>query len=41
MIGHRHFNGLKTAALFGVIWALLLAWASLIGGGRYLGLFAV
>lgn len=41
MIGHRHFNGLKTAALFGVIWALLLGVGSLIGGGRYLGLFAV
>jgi heat shock protein HtpX len=41
VIGHRHFNGLKTAALFGVIWALLLALGSLIGGGRYLWLFAV
>ncbi|HEX2805558.1 MAG TPA: zinc metalloprotease HtpX [Kineosporiaceae bacterium] len=41
MIGHRHFNGLKTAALFGVIWALLLALGSLIGGGRFLWLFAL
>jgi len=41
VIGHRHFNGLKTAALFGVIWALLLALGSLIGGGRYLWLFAL
>jgi heat shock protein HtpX len=41
MIGHRHFNGLKTAALFGVIWALLLAMGSLIGGGRFIWLFAV
>ena len=41
MIGHRHFNGLKTAALFGVIWALLLAVGGLIGGGKYLWLFAL
>lgn len=28
MRGHRHFNGLKTAALFGVLWAVLLGiWA--------------
>jgi heat shock protein HtpX len=41
VIGHRHFNGLKTAALFGVIWALLLAVGSLIGGGRFIWLFAL
>ena len=41
MLGHRHFNGLKTAALFGVIWALLLAVGGLIGGGKYLWLFAL
>jgi heat shock protein HtpX len=41
VIGHRHFNGLKTAALFGVIWALLLAMGGLIGGGKYLWLFAL
>jgi heat shock protein HtpX len=41
VIGHRHFNGLKTAALFGVIWALLLGLGSLIGGGRYIWLFAL
>lgn len=41
MIGHRHFNGLKTAALFGVIWALLLAVGGLIGGGKFLWLFAL
>lgn len=41
MIGHRHFNGLKTAALFGVIWALLLGVGSLIGGGRYIFVFAL
>ncbi|MDV3220728.1 zinc metalloprotease HtpX [Intrasporangium sp.] len=38
---HNHFNGLKTAALFGAIWALLLGIGSLIGGGRYIWLFAL
>ena len=41
MIGHRHFNGLKTAALFGGIWALLLGVGALIGGGRFIWLFAL
>jgi heat shock protein HtpX len=41
VIRHRHFNGLKTAALFGVIWALLLGMGSLIGGGRFIWLFAL
>jgi heat shock protein HtpX len=40
-MGHRHFNGLKTTLLFGVIWALLLGLGSLIGGGRFIWLFAV
>ncbi len=38
---HRHFNGLKTALLFGSIWALLLGVGSLIGGGRFIWLFAL
>ena len=38
---HRHFNGLKTAALFGVIWALLLGVGSLVSGGRFIWIFAV
>ena len=38
---HNHFNGLKTAALFGGIWALLLALGALIGGGRYIWIFAI
>jgi heat shock protein HtpX len=38
---HNHFNGLKTAALFGAIWALLLGIGSLIGGGRYIWIFAL
>ncbi|NLJ54320.1 MAG: zinc metalloprotease HtpX [Intrasporangiaceae bacterium] len=38
---NRHFNGLKTAALFGMIWALLLGVGALIGNGRYIWLFAL
>lgn len=38
---HRHFNGLKTALLFGAIWAVLLAVGAVIGGGRYIWLFAL
>jgi heat shock protein HtpX len=41
MTMHSHFNGLKTAALFGGIWALLLALGALVGGGRYIWLFAL
>lgn len=38
---HKHYNGLKTAALFGGIWALLLAVGALVSGGRYIWLFAL
>ncbi|MDE9365143.1 zinc metalloprotease HtpX [Luteipulveratus sp. YIM 133132] len=38
---HRHYNGLKTAALFGGIWALLLGIGALIQGGRFIWLFAL
>ena len=38
---HKHYNGLKTALLFGGIWALLLGVGALIGGGRYIWLFAL
>ena len=38
---HRHYNGLKTAALFGVIFALLLGIGAVVGGGRYLWLFTL
>src|SRR3954470_749148 len=38
---HKHFNGLKTAALFGGIWALLLGLGALVGGGRFIWLFAL
>ena len=39
-MGRRHFNGLKTAALFGVLWALMIGLGSVIGRGQYLWLFA-
>jgi heat shock protein HtpX len=41
-MGHQHFNGLKTAALFGVMWAVVLGIGWLLGGGsaRYVLLFA-
>ena len=38
---HRHFNGLKTAALFGGIWVVLLAIGGLVAGGRYIWIFAL
>lgn len=38
---HRHYNGLKTALLFGGIWALLLFMGAVIGGGKYIWLFAL
>ena len=39
-MGHRHFNGLKTAALFGVLWVVLLALGASVGRGQYIFLFA-
>jgi heat shock protein HtpX len=39
-MGHRHFNGLKTAALFGVLWVVLLALGASVGRGRYVFVFA-
>lgn len=39
-MGHRHYNGLKTALLFGVLWAVLLGIGALVAGGRYIWLFA-
>lgn len=32
-VGRRHFNGMKTAALFGVLWAVLLGIGALIANG--------
>ncbi|MEV7973571.1 zinc metalloprotease HtpX [Cellulomonas sp. NPDC089187] len=40
-MGHRHYNGLKTALLFGVLWAVLLGIGALIAGGRYIWIFTV
>ncbi len=40
-MGRRHYNGLKTAALFGGLWALLLAIGWIVGRGpQYLPIFA-
>jgi len=38
---HNHFNGLKTAALFGAIWALLLGVGALVAQGRFIWIFAL
>jgi heat shock protein HtpX len=40
-MGHQHYNGLKTAALFGAMWAILLGIGWLLGGGtpKFLVLF--
>lgn len=32
-MGHRHYNGLKTAVLFGLMWAVLLGLWALVGQG--------
>ncbi|GAB94140.1 heat shock protein HtpX [Kineosphaera limosa] len=37
----NHFNGVKTAALFGAIFAILLGIGALIQGGRYIWVFAL
>ena len=39
-MGRRHFNGLKTAGLFAALWVVVLAVGSVVGGGRYVLLFA-
>ena len=38
---HSHYNGLKTAALFGGIFAILLALGAMVAGGRYIWVFAL
>jgi heat shock protein HtpX len=40
-MGHQHYNGLKTALLFGGIFGLLLLLGSVIGGGKYIWAFAL
>jgi len=39
-VGRRHFNGLKTAALFALLWAVVLAVGAVVDGGRYVLWFA-
>jgi heat shock protein HtpX len=39
-VGRRHFNGLKTAGLFGVLWVVVLLLGGLVGNGRFIWLFA-
>nr|WP_297427723.1 zinc metalloprotease HtpX [uncultured Actinotalea sp.] len=39
-MGRRHFNGLKTAGLFGVLWVVVLLLGGLVGSGRFIWLFA-
>ncbi len=39
-MGRRHMNGVKTAALFGVLWAVLLGIGALVDGGRWIFAFA-
>lgn len=38
---HKHFNGIKTVVLFAVLWAILLGIGALVGGGRYIWVFAL
>ena len=33
-MGHRHFNGLKTAGLFAALWVVVLAVGSVVGNGQ-------
>ncbi|WP_169164417.1 zinc metalloprotease HtpX [Cellulomonas taurus] len=40
-MGHRHYNGLKTALLFGVLWAVLLGIGAVIANGRFIWVFAI
>jgi heat shock protein HtpX len=44
-MNHRHFNGLKTAALLGAMWAIVLGIGALVANGTgdatFIGLFAV
>lgn len=39
-MGRRYLNGLKTAGLFGALWALMILLGSVVGRGQYLWLFA-
>lgn len=37
----KHYNGLKTTLLFGAIWAIFLGLGAVVGGGRFIWLFAL
>ena len=39
-MGRRYLNGVKTAALFALLWAVMLLLGSFVGEGRYIWLFA-
>lgn len=39
-MGKSYFNGLKTAGLFAVMWGVLLLLGAVIGGGRFIWVFA-
>jgi heat shock protein HtpX len=39
-VRRRYFNGLKTALLFGVLWAVILMLGTFIGNGQYIWWFA-
>ena len=39
-MGRRYFNGVKTAGLFGLLWAVVLGLGWFIGDGQYIWLFA-
>jgi heat shock protein HtpX len=39
-VGRRYLNGVKTAALFALLWAVMLVLGTFVGEGRYIWLFA-
>jgi heat shock protein HtpX len=39
-VGRRYLNGVKTAALFALLWAVMLLLGTFVGEGRYIWLFA-
>jgi len=39
-VGKQYFNGLKTGALFVLLWVVLLGIGSFVGGGQYIWIFA-
>ena len=40
-MGRRHYNGLKTAALFGLLWAVVVGLGAVVGEGRFIWLFGL